>query len=196
MTEKHVIEGKLATLYSNKRQMWGYLKIDGMWLERWFDNVLGESVATHYLSDVEAWAGRVRITVERLEVVDEAVEGSDLTHEEIDALGGQELSEAVGHALPWLTVERLLGLNVPWWGWRRGDIVMGRSEWHPHKDANQALEVWAALVGIDDSAMLHMAHTHASIEILTMGEWRSFPVGTFCEAICRAYLKARQGEGE
>ena len=97
----------------------------------------------------------------------------ELTHVEIDALMGWDLSEAVGEAM---------GINRP--------VVV---TWHPHEDANQALEVWGALLRLDEVYMLKMG-TKGAIVYDAFRPERRDTKGTFCEAICRAYLKARQAE--
>ena len=114
------------------------------------------------------------------------------SEEEIDALEGWELSEAVGHALPWLTVERLSGPNVPWWSWRLGGIVMARSEWQPAENATQALQVWDALPS-DDKGVEFTSSDDAEAWCY-VGPTRIRSYGSFWIAICRTYLKARLEE--
>jgi len=110
-----------------------------------------------------------------------------LTHEEVDALSGNELSRAV-----WMAMGAH-GYILP------DDSVIyiaqdkTRSVWHPHEDANQALTVWNALLTIDSAITLEMDTEGTAIFLRDWIE-NGTVFGTFCEAICRAYLKARQEE--
>jgi len=110
-----------------------------------------------------------------------------LTHNEIDALSGNELSRAV-----WMAMG-VHGYILP------DDLVIyiaqdkTRSVWHSHEDANQALEVWGALLEIDDDFYLVM-DSEDGINIYHRYSFPAIGSGTFCETIYRAYLKARQCE--
>jgi len=126
---------------------------------------------------------------------------TELTPEEIDALEGDELDLAVGEAMGYemskvrdsfkrrYTKERRVRLKKP----------NGRTGfWYPHDDANQALEVWAAMPK-DDSEHFHAltlwfdSSVDLDVDYEAMRHYRG-ESGTFCEAICRAYLKVRLTE--
>lgn len=61
--------------------------------------------------------------------------------------------------------------------------------WHPHDDANQALEVLAVM-----PAPYYVESQHGGTWFARGGN-AEYASGTFCEAICRAFLKAKEWEG-
>jgi len=111
----------------------------------------------------------------------------ELTEAEVDALEGVDLSEAVADAM---------GRCIYHWAgkvWLGTDTANRFCNWQPHSDANQALEVWQALIAANSKIEFGMSGD---------GAWVMFPdkwgeggtiiaSGTLCEAICRAYLKVR-----
>jgi len=105
---------------------------------------------------------------------------TELTPEEVDALNGYLLSYCVGVAM---------GLDVFLDdGWEHVNWEKGAKSWHPHDDANQALEVWAAMERVEPT--MFVAGGDAVIEV----DGVELADADFCTAICRAYLKVRLGD--
>lgn len=107
---------------------------------------------------------------------------TELTPGEIDALEGDALSWAVGEAMGYRVFVGSCTMQLC------AERDGGMRYWRPHNDANQALEVWAAMpkkwspyleLDADNEACVYLMH----------GRWCSH--GDFCTAICRAYLKAK-----
>ena len=114
---------------------------------------------------------------------------NELTDAEIDVMDGPELDFHVADALGWgpYRYDRHHGGQVMA---RHSDSNVMR-QWHPHTDANQAREVWAAMAAIDDHVELTMACDDVVIDTSSYGQVTILAEGDFCAAICRAYLKAR-----
>ena len=114
---------------------------------------------------------------------------NELTEAEVDSLEGWALSWAVGEAMGHCFYVGSCTKQLC----AEKDGAM--RYWHPHFDANQALEVWQALIAANSKFEFGMSSD---------GAWVMFPdkwgeggtiiaSGTLCEAICRAYLKERLG---
>jgi len=103
----------------------------------------------------------------------------------VDSLEGEVLSWAVGEAMGYEMYEDTIFNRQCY---KSSDGVYGY--WHPHDDAKQALEVWQALIALDDGYTFEMDSEGAGVyhsgydELLVAG-------GTAHTAICRAYLKER-----
>ena len=111
---------------------------------------------------------------------------TELTPDEIDTLESEVLSWVVGEAMGYRVYVGSCTKQLC----ARKDGAM--KYWHPHSDANQALEVWRELCKLDDHMQLTMAINDAMIDTLMPDD--RCPIvaeGAFCEAICRAYLKVR-----
>jgi len=116
---------------------------------------------------------------------------NELTEAEVDALGGDELAgyvaEARGIAGKWLEPPESF---VPYYTLQ--DVTREEPCYTGIVGliTDYALEVWQALVALDTGYTLEMDFEDAGVyhsgrdELLVAS-------GTFCEAICRAYLKER-----
>jgi hypothetical protein len=122
---------------------------------------------------------------------------NELTDAEIDVMDGSELDFHVADALGWepYRYDRHHGGQVMA---RHSDSNVMR-QWHPHDDANQALEVWAQMpseVNLFHALTLWAdGLAEADIQHEVDGPYIGAS-GTFCEAICRTYLKARLADRE
>jgi len=103
----------------------------------------------------------------------------ELTEAEVGALEGNRLDEYVARALAkpcyvdhgsvWLPTEH----------------PAKNLRWHPHDDANQALEVWAEMDRVEP--VMYVICGDAVIEV----DGVELANADFCTAIARAYLKVR-----
>lgn len=107
-----------------------------------------------------------------------------LTAEQIDALEGIELSYHVGCAMGKdIEYDDVLG------AYYGGDCTDPDAWYQPHADANQALEVWAAMPSDDKVVEMWMPDDVEACCYIGYTRIRCY--GDFCTAICRAFLKAR-----
>lgn len=110
---------------------------------------------------------------------------------DIDTLAGPALSAAVAEAMGWELIHRA---GFDWWHDSEGKYLsLGpvgyEHAWRPDVNANQALEVLAAMPApwyVDATG-----YTTSSAWFVRSSN-PMYSTGTFCEAICRAYLKAVQ----
>lgn len=115
---------------------------------------------------------------------------NELTETGIDALEGAALSWAVGEAMGYTLLKKdgviLYEEEREWW-----------EPWKPHSDANQALEVWAAMPGqFDYHVVMRPAENIFGFSEVTVyrddrAQFNQVASGDFCTAICRAFIKVR-----